>query len=171
MIYLASGFFCERELETITWLESTLDVIREPYFSPRQGDANDLPMEEKMKPENAQRIFEMDCAHMDKCNGMIAYLGGVQYFNPEKRKVSWAMDSGVLFEMGYMAAQGKPIIGFTDHDQPVNLMLARSLMGYYDDPDQLQAYMLMYGEEKANWGAGIMAWLVNSSKREMESSE
>lgn len=139
MIYLAAPFFSERELAVVKRVEELMERYSIPYFSPRLGDDNDLPPEEKYKPENARKIFDMDIKHMDDAKMCLAFIDGVVFFNYEKQKASHARDMGTAFEMGYFYANKKPIITYSDSNQPTNLMLAHATHGHFLTVDMLEA--------------------------------
>ncbi len=61
------------------------------------------------KPEQARRIYLADIALMDSCDLCIANLTPF-------RGVS--MDAGTAFEVGYMRAQTKPVLGYTNVAAP-----------------------------------------------------
>jgi nucleoside 2-deoxyribosyltransferase len=54
-------------------------------------------------------IYRANLAHMDSCEGVIANMTPF-------RGIS--MDAGTAFEMGYMAAQGKFVLGYTHVTEP-----------------------------------------------------
>lgn len=69
--------------------------------SPMDGD---LDLEGLAPFQQGIAIYRGNLAHMDGCNAVIANMTPF-------RGVS--MDAGTAFEMGYMAARGKPVLGYT----------------------------------------------------------
>jgi nucleoside 2-deoxyribosyltransferase len=55
--------------------------------------------------QKAMRIYHSDVALMDSCDICIAHM--TPYRGP-------SMDVGTAYEMGYMRAQGKPVLGYTN---------------------------------------------------------
>lgn len=55
--------------------------------------------------QKAMRIYSSDVALMDSCDICVAHM--TPYRGP-------SMDVGTAYEMGYMRAQGKPVLGYTN---------------------------------------------------------
>lgn len=64
--------------------------------------ADSLP--ERLSPQAlAEHIYRTNCAHIDRCDAVVANL---DFFRgPEP-------DSGTCFEVGYAVARGKPVVGY-----------------------------------------------------------
>ena len=137
MIYIASPFFCPRELGVVQLLEEVLLKSKQPFFSPRLSDDNSLTPAEKYQPDNAQKIFDSNLEAMSNCRLCIAYTDGSPYYNEEKEKNTTAKDMGTAWEMGWFYGNGTPIITFSLDNEPSNLMLARSVAGHFTTMDSL----------------------------------
>lgn len=158
MIYLAAPFFCERELNVVKRVEALMEKHSLPYFSPRLGDNNDLPLEEKMKPENARKIFDMDIQHMLDAEMCLAFIDGSPFYNAEKGRQTFARDMGTAFEMGFFYAKGIPVLTYSATNQPTNLMLSQATHGHFRSLEALETALGEVMEEsmsKAEFIVGL----------------
>jgi nucleoside 2-deoxyribosyltransferase len=88
--------------------------------------------------QKAMRIYHSDVALMDSCDICIAHM--TPYRGP-------SMDVGTAYEMGYMRAQGKPVLGYTNVVGDIFARTAdfvggqdrlrRRESGVYEDPDSM----------------------------------
>lgn len=95
-------------------------------ISPMDGE----PMPEASSPyAQGIAIYRGNVAHMRRADAVIANMTPFR---------GVGMDPGTAFEMGFMAAAGKPVLGYTHVTTPFD---SRSL-GYYDHgrPDLLELY-------------------------------
>lgn len=131
-IYIASPFFNEDQLKHVRAIENNIDGHSVNFFSPRSaGKLSAMtPEQEKI---NRKVIYDDNVAEMDNCTHMIA---NISKYGPSR-------DSGTLFEVGYFAAQRKPIILFCDNIENVSVMLAESSKAVITCPTKI--YDAMYG--------------------------
>ena len=95
MIYIASPFFNEKEIEAISYVEQVMRDRDLAYYSPREHEDR----EEKDLVQGWYReTFLKDRDGIDACDIMVAVYHG-NY-----------SDSGTAWECGYACAQGKPVI-------------------------------------------------------------
>ena len=88
--------------------------------------------------DKALRIYHADVALMDSCDICLAQM--TPFRGP-------SMDVGTAYEMGYMRAQGKPVLGYTNVTGDIGARtaifvggadkLTRRASGAFEDPDQL----------------------------------
>ena len=111
-VYIAAPFFNEDQLKTVKFLEDMLQVNKIEFFSPRsEGTLKQMDHEERRSKMG--QLFESNIDHMDWCTHAIAVIDGY--------------DKGVLFEMGYLFAEGKTIISYTDKYEGINVMLNEAI--------------------------------------------
>ena len=113
LIYLASPFFNEFELECVKRAEKILSDRGFELFSPRLHEVREN------KDENlslwAQKTFEMDRDNIDRADYMVMlYHGGYS-------------DSGTAWECGYACGKGIPVIVVhIDEAADSNIMISES---------------------------------------------
>jgi len=113
MIYLASPFFNEEQLNTVMLIELALEEAGIPYFSPRsEGVLIDMTPEEREKA--FEGIYLSNIQNMNDCDVMVA--------NIDDR------DTGTTFEIGYMTGRNKPVLSYSGHDYQINVMLRQSVL-------------------------------------------
>jgi len=88
--------------------------------------------------DKAMRIYHADIALMDSCDICLAQM--TPFRGP-------SMDVGTAYEMGYMRAQGKPVLGYTNVTGDIGARTAAAIggserltqrtTGAWEDPDQL----------------------------------
>jgi nucleoside 2-deoxyribosyltransferase len=88
--------------------------------------------------DKAMRIYAADVALMDSCDICLANM--TPFRGP-------SMDVGTAYEMGYMRAQGKPVLGYTNVAGDISsrvtefvggaARLTKRSTGVFEDPDQL----------------------------------
>lgn len=86
--------------------------------------------------QKAMRIYHADVALMDSCDICVAQM--TPYRGP-------SMDVGTAYEMGYMRAQGKPVLGYTNVAGDIFARTAQAVggvarlrlrdSGVHEDPD------------------------------------
>lgn len=92
MVYIASPFFSEEELNNVKLVEKILSDRKIDFFSPRQHEMRgDL---QKLAPQ----IFELDKKMIDKSDCVLVLYYGVY------------SDSGTAWECGYAYAKDKAVI-------------------------------------------------------------
>lgn len=72
-------------------------------LTPIDSDVNDKDLQEA-SPKLARRIYKFDVKLMDEADACLANMD--PFRGP-------GMDGGTAFEMGYMTAQGKPVVGYS----------------------------------------------------------
>ncbi len=116
-VYIAAPFFNERQLEIVQNIEDTLVLEGIEYFSPRSaGTLKDMSKDQQKQTK--KEIFDGNILNMDECTHMVACV--------EQK------DSGTTFEIGYYAAQKKPIVLFSEVVGTVNVMLAEAALSICD---------------------------------------
>lgn len=144
--YIMSPLFNQKQVRLIQQIEHTLDICDHQYFSPRQSPGAG-PIS---TPEQAQQIYDSNLAALHQCSAAVCVLDYLLPESHEMRLISLdnahrdaitlkrnlkIPDTGVVFEMGYMAALKKPVVLLvpgdgTRSDAKYNVMLTRSLAGY-----------------------------------------
>jgi len=95
MIYIASPFFNDEEIECVAKAEKILRGRGFEVYSPREHEVRD---KEVGTPEWSAAIFKEDKDAIDWCDCVVMlYHGGYS-------------DSGTAWECGYAYATGKPVI-------------------------------------------------------------
>ncbi|MBS7252227.1 MAG: nucleoside 2-deoxyribosyltransferase [Candidatus Freyarchaeota archaeon] len=111
-IYLAAPLFSEAERD---FNRKVARKLREAGFDVWLPQESLLVKEGTL--EEKRRIYEADIKALRECDVVVAVLDGVD------------VDSGVAFEIGYVVALGKPVVGLkTDHRifsrvEDINLIL------------------------------------------------
>lgn len=90
-------------------------------------------------------IYAANVRHMDACDAVIANMTPF-------RGVS--MDAGTAFEMGYMAARGKPVLGYTHDTTPFGERSANYFK--HGRPDLLEAYSFGAAVERFDMADNLM---------------
>jgi nucleoside 2-deoxyribosyltransferase len=129
-VYIAAPFFNEQQIKIVEAVEIALESRDINYYSPRsEGSLSDMTREQQ---EQARRyIFETNVNNMNICTHMLAC---VEY-----------KDTGTIWEMGFMFAQGKPIVMLSSDLSKINVMLAESALGIAQSP--AHAADILMGEE------------------------
>lgn len=110
MIYLASGWFTDLQMRRLLFVEDVLRKRNVEHFSPR---LNEPDMMEPHSVEWRKTIYA------NNVNAIIHSDYVLAIYDDE--------DSGTMWEIGYAAAIGKPIIVVKfDPHTPVNTMIAES---------------------------------------------
>ena len=122
-VYIAAPFFNDRQLEIVQNVEDMLSTFGIEYFSPRSaGTLKDMSKDQQKQTK--KEIYDGNILNMDECTHMIACV--------EQK------DSGTTFEIGYYAAQKKPIVLFSEVIGTVNVMLAEAALSICDDYTMLE---------------------------------
>ena len=112
MIYLASPFFNEEQLNFVKELEEAFDIAGISYFSPRsEGVLIEMTPEEKEK--KMTEIFESNVKHIAQANLVVAVID------------DW--DTGTVWEMGFAYGINIPIMTISNHDYGLNVMVRQSV--------------------------------------------
>ncbi len=118
MIYIASPFFKESELNFVKLIEDNLEKYAIDYFSPRnEGVLQNLTEEEKQIQKS--RIYQSNIDNIRLCDTMVAVIDG--------------RDTGTIWEMGYASALKKDIISISNKSYGLNVMLAESVRIHLGD--------------------------------------
>jgi nucleoside 2-deoxyribosyltransferase len=111
-VYIAAPFFNEEQLKTVKFLEDMMNLNGIEFFSPRsEGTLKQMGSNERKSKMGD--LFQSNIDHMDWCTHAIAVIDGY--------------DKGVLFEMGYLYAEGKTIVSYTNNYQGINVMLNEAI--------------------------------------------
>jgi nucleoside 2-deoxyribosyltransferase len=118
-VYIAAPFFNEEQIKIVEQVELCLESRNIEYFSPRsEGTLSAMTREEQEASRKA--IFQSNVDNMGLCTHMIACVD--------------FKDTGTIWEMGFMFAQGKGIVMMAYDSSKVNVMLAESAIGIAGSP-------------------------------------
>tara|TARA_X000001388_G_C2217875_1_gene117992 strand:- start:414 stop:977 length:564 start_codon:yes stop_codon:yes gene_type:complete len=140
-IYLAGPFFNEKQIETISTIESEFDKYGFDYFSPRKsgGVISHLSPEDRLK--ESKRIYDSNISAMIDANVLFAIVDG--------------RDTGTVYEMGYFRAltdhfkykselsaveQKRYSITYTNENFGLNIMLKESVDAHIVGLEDLQSF-------------------------------
>ena len=135
MIYLASPFFDETEINILARVEEILGRRGIEFFSPRQHEIRDG---DPGTPEWSRAAFLMDKQAIDECEVLLMIYHG-NY-----------SDSGTSWECGYAYAKGKPVVAVHMGDCS-NLMVHESATANIG-LEELETYDFSELEEKKYFG-------------------
>jgi len=108
MIYLASPFFNEKQLNFVKKLEEAFTLAELQFFSPRsEGVLKDMTPEERS--QRMLEIFDSNISHMNAACVIVAVIDNY--------------DTGTVFEIGYGYGKDIPIFTITDNDYGLNVMV------------------------------------------------
>jgi len=114
-VYLAGGWFNEKQREVLDTVESLLDKFDNlEVYSPRKKK-NQFESGTKPSRKTCESVFEDDVIAINGCDIMIA--------STESK------DMGTVFEMGVAYQTSIPVIAVYFHEEPYNLMLEVSAVG------------------------------------------
>lgn len=123
--YLASGFFNDFQNKHV---KSAEDFLRQSkgfeVFSPREHQNDELEFGSK---EWRSATFNNDVDHIVWSDFVFAILDD-------------DMDEGVLWELGYAFAIGRPIVILDLSNKVMNLMISDSLTAYFDGWEEALDY-------------------------------
>jgi nucleoside 2-deoxyribosyltransferase len=123
LVYIASPFFNEKQLNFVKEIEKILDKAEMPYFSPRKhGILQDLSASEKARAK--AHTFALNVANLDLCSQMVAVVDG--------------RDTGTVWEMGYAFATDVEIVSISNEGHGINVMLAESVKAHITDLSELK---------------------------------
>ncbi|MFT3733279.1 MAG: nucleoside 2-deoxyribosyltransferase [Hyphomicrobium sp.] len=110
--------------------------------SPMDGELN---VEGMSSFEQGLAIYGGNLAHMNRCDAIIANMTPFR---------SVSMDPGTAFEMGYMAALGRPVLGYTHVTAPFHHRSSR----YYEHgrDDLLETYSVGTSVERFDMPDNLM---------------
>jgi len=116
-VYIAAPFFNPEQLEIVSGVESILTASGIDFFSPRSaGILKDMSKDEQKQTK--KEIYDGNIQEMNNCTHMIACV---------EHK-----DQGTTFEIGFYAAENKPIVLFSEKIGTVNVMLAEAAFSICD---------------------------------------
>jgi nucleoside 2-deoxyribosyltransferase len=138
-VYLASGFFDDFQNKHVTSAEDFLRGKGFEVFSPREHQNDHLEFGSK---EWREATFDNDIDHIVSCDFVFAILDD-------------KMDEGVLFEIGYAYAIGRPVVLLDLSNRVINLMVSDSITAYLEDWEEAYDYDYQTLKHKAYTGEVI----------------
>lgn len=123
MIYIASPFFNEKQLQVVKLIEDALRKEQIEFFSPRLegGSLKDMSPEERKNV--SKEIYYMNLDAIESAHIMISIIDD--------------FDPGTMFELGYAAGiipeTGICIITYSAEKHGLNVMLAHCSDGHAND--------------------------------------
>jgi nucleoside 2-deoxyribosyltransferase len=160
LCFIASPLFNPPQLEIISHIEGLLEGAGYRYYSARKHSGSDKMTPEQRKDLRAwDPVFQSNIDGLNRADFGIAVLEyalpdnqgmlivqdaspGIEYRFHEKSLRVELPDAGTVWEMGYLAAQGKPVIGFhTDKAKHLNLMLSHGVAGLVLGYDALAQFL------------------------------
>lgn len=164
-IFIASPLFNPPQIELIKQIESAISAAGHSFYSARLHSGSDqLSPEDRKNLKAWDPVFDSNVKGLNAADMCVAVL---EYRQPEGvelgiRTKKWDMhesdpdvpewtwvhgvelpDAGTVWEMGYMSAQGKPVVGFHSEKRPehLNLMLTHGCKGLLLGMDALQRFL------------------------------
>ncbi len=169
-VFIASPLFNKPQIQIISTIEGTLHEAGFDFYSARLHSGSDkLSPEDRKDLRKWDPVFESNLAGLDECQVCIAVL---EYTMPDGQRLTmqkrehhinpdpsrpgsffpdtheWSAsvielpDAGTVWEMGYMRAQGKLVVGFhTDKAKHLNLMLSHGVDGMLLGYDALRNFL------------------------------
>jgi nucleoside 2-deoxyribosyltransferase len=122
-IYLASPFFNPEQVAVVERIENLLTELKIDFYSPRK-DGVLMNMTPEERKASTKRIFDKNVLEINKSSMILAVIDG--------------KDTGTVWEIGYSAASGIPIITYTDHGYGVNVMLKECVVAHVKGVDRLR---------------------------------
>src|SRR5262245_58833299 len=108
MIYLASPFFNDKQLEVVKNIERLLSAMNREFYSPRM-DGVLIHMSKEERKKQGKRLYDLNIKNIINCTLLLAVID------------DW--DTGVVFELGFAAGLRDrrggnipTIVTFTNHD-------------------------------------------------------
>lgn len=189
--YIAAPFFNPAQNALVESIELAFCDAQIPFFSPRLSTGNKKPG--PITPEMAHDIFQSNMLGLHECDAMLAVLdwklpegelicrGRLKPVGPmEEKAAPYASsyfapigtplhlpDTGTVYEMGYMHAKGRPIVGYTERDrsEALNLMLTTGLRGVISGKSELLDFLGLDRDDMPQtmrkpgvWWANLKPW-------------
>ncbi len=135
-VYIASGWFSREQVQVLKQIENTVALTAHAVYNPRK--------ESIYKPAegNHTGIVEQNISALREATVVVASTEG--------------KDMGTLFECGYAAAIGVPIIYYYPHDSEFNIMLAATGMVVKTPEELLDALQDLSKYEVNNYTGGMV---------------
>lgn len=134
-VYIASGWFNDRDREILSTLEEMLGKYSETaiIYSPRR-DGVKLEPEQFHSQELRKRVFDDNVANIDSSDLVIANLD----------TGSRGLDTGTVWEVGHAMARGIPVVAIDREGRLSSIMnsICDGLDGYFQDFDKLEEYFV-----------------------------
>lgn len=136
-VYLAGGWFDKFQIEALDYLEKFLySQDKFEVFAPRQ----EVKLEGIEATDKMKEVFEINCKHIEEADLVIAS--------------TVSKDMGTIWECGYAAKCGKPLI-YTLFDKRFpdaifNLMLAKSGIATFIDKKDFEKFVALISKENVN---------------------
>ncbi len=126
-VYLASGFFNEKQKALVTAIENLAEEAGVDLYSPRRDGAGILTeMTQAERDEAAKTIFAENCFAIATCDMMIAVIDD--------------RDVGVVWEMGYAYGMHVKIVSFTNENFGMNVMMKGSIVSHLKGLEELKKF-------------------------------
>lgn len=148
-IYLAAPIFNPEQLAVVRLLKSVCEDYSHEVFSPYHN-SQDIWQGRAPKdctPEERAQVLEDNIKHIDWCDILLAWVGGMGGFT----------DPGVVWEMGYAYGQAKFTLAYIDEEMDrermsMNLMLSGTIDSVVTHRQSLSPVLLwlMDGERAFN---------------------
>lgn len=134
-VYIASGWFNDRDREILSNLEEMLGKYSELaiIYSPRR-DGVKLEPDQFHSQELRKRVFDDNVANIDSSDLVIANLD----------TGSKGLDTGTVWEVGHAMAAGVPVVAIDQDGHLSEIMnsICEGLDGYFSDIAKLEEYFL-----------------------------
>jgi nucleoside 2-deoxyribosyltransferase len=127
-IYIASPLFCDADHKGLDIVESMLDELSIPYFSPRHDSSLDL-RSAKTKEERdqiAQAIFDLNKKAVDNADLVLVNTVGTRWNN------AIYSDAGTMVEAGIAITHEIPIVTYNFFGYGLNIMLSQEVVSHAD---------------------------------------
>jgi len=155
VLYLAGAKFNPCQAELYCTVEKMLENLGIQWFSPYR-EAAGMETAKATSGNKAYQIFEGNCDDIDACDAVLAIVPFLSAPGQDLciRSIEGGRattlvtdltlpDTGVVWEMGYAFAKGKPIFGFFEGCRQPNLMLAQCCAGIAVDLSELKLMLQM----------------------------
>ena len=136
-VYLAGGWFDKFQIEALDYLEEFLSKQDKfKVFAPRK----EVKLDGIEAADKMQEVFNINCKHIEEADLVIAS--------------TVSKDMGTIWECGYAAKCGKPLI-YTLFDKRFpdvifNLMLAKSGIATFIDKKDFEKFVALISKENVN---------------------
>ena len=145
LVYLASPFFKQEQIERIEFIENCLEKNGYTVFSPRK----EFVVKPNATKEDREKGFLGNCKAIQSCDFVLAVTDG--------------KDIGTIWESGFAFANGKPVLYFAETlgNNEFNLMLAESgKLGVCKSREELEKVLI-----DINKNSSLNEYIESSAKK------